>query len=34
MSRSEAEEAEDDRHGCTPDTGMSHVGFRCPKSKE
>ena len=21
------------RHGCTPDTGMSHVGFRCVKSK-
>jgi formylglycine-generating enzyme required for sulfatase activity len=21
------------RHGCTPDTGMSHVGFRCAKSK-
>lgn len=20
------------RHGCTPDTGMSHVGFRCVKS--
>ncbi len=20
------------RHGCTPDTGMSHVGFRCAKS--
>ena len=19
------------RHGCTPDTGMSHVGFRCAK---
>jgi formylglycine-generating enzyme required for sulfatase activity len=17
------------RHGCTPDTGMSHIGFRC-----
>jgi formylglycine-generating enzyme len=22
------------RHGCTPDTGMSHVGFRCVMSKE
>jgi formylglycine-generating enzyme required for sulfatase activity len=22
------------RHGCPPDTGMSHVGFRCAKSKE
>jgi formylglycine-generating enzyme required for sulfatase activity len=22
------------RHGCSPDTGMSHVGFRCAKSKE
>lgn len=21
------------RHGCTPDTGMSHVGFRCVKSR-
>jgi formylglycine-generating enzyme required for sulfatase activity len=21
------------RHGCTPDTGMSHVGFRCVRSK-
>ncbi len=21
------------RHGCSPDTGMSHVGFRCAKSK-
>jgi formylglycine-generating enzyme required for sulfatase activity len=21
------------RHGCTPDTGMSHVGFRCVKSQ-
>jgi formylglycine-generating enzyme required for sulfatase activity len=21
------------RHGCSPDTGMSHVGFRCVKSK-
>ena len=20
------------RHGCTPDTGMSHVGFRCVRS--
>ena len=20
------------RHGCTPDTGMSHLGFRCAKS--
>ena len=20
------------RHGCTPDTGMSHIGFRCVKS--
>jgi formylglycine-generating enzyme len=20
------------RHGCTPDTGMSHIGFRCAKS--
>lgn len=22
------------RHGCSPDTGMSHVGFRCVKSPE
>ena len=22
------------RHGCSPDTGMSHVGFRCAKSRE
>jgi formylglycine-generating enzyme len=22
------------RHGCSPDTGMSHVGFRCAKSKD
>jgi formylglycine-generating enzyme required for sulfatase activity len=22
------------RHGCSPDTGMSHVGFRCVKSVE
>jgi formylglycine-generating enzyme required for sulfatase activity len=22
------------RHGCTPDTGMSHVGFRCVKSTD
>ena len=25
------------RHGCTPDTGMSHIGFRCvvtPKMRE
>jgi formylglycine-generating enzyme required for sulfatase activity len=22
------------RHGCAPDTGMSHVGFRCVKSPE
>ncbi|MFO0851306.1 MAG: formylglycine-generating enzyme family protein [Gemmataceae bacterium] len=22
------------RHGCSPDTGMSHVGFRCVKSSE
>jgi formylglycine-generating enzyme required for sulfatase activity len=22
------------RHGCSPDTGMSHVGFRCVMSKE
>ena len=22
------------RHGCSPDTGMSHVGFRCAKSIE
>jgi formylglycine-generating enzyme required for sulfatase activity len=22
------------RHGCTPDTGMSHVGFRCVTTKE
>jgi formylglycine-generating enzyme required for sulfatase activity len=22
------------RHGCSPDTGMSHVGFRCVTSKE
>lgn len=22
------------RHGCSPDTGMSHVGFRCAKSPE
>jgi formylglycine-generating enzyme required for sulfatase activity len=22
------------RHGCSPDTGMSHVGFRCVKSAE
>jgi formylglycine-generating enzyme required for sulfatase activity len=22
------------RHGCSPDTGMSHVGFRCAKSKQ
>jgi formylglycine-generating enzyme required for sulfatase activity len=22
------------RHGCTPDTGMSHVGFRCVQSQE
>ncbi len=22
------------RHGCTPDTGMSHVGFRCAKSNK
>jgi sulfatase modifying factor 1 len=22
------------RHGCSPDTGMSHVGFRCAKSVE
>ncbi len=22
------------RHGCTPDTGMSHVGFRCVMTKE
>jgi formylglycine-generating enzyme required for sulfatase activity len=21
------------RHGCSPDTGMSHVGFRCARSK-
>ena len=22
------------RHGCSPDTGMSHVGFRCAKSAD
>ena len=22
------------RHGCSPDTGMSHVGFRCVTTKE
>lgn len=22
------------RHGCSPDTGMSHVGFRCVKSRD
>ncbi len=22
------------RHGCTPDTGMSHIGFRCAKSPD
>lgn len=22
------------RHGCSPDTGMSHVGFRCAKSRD
>jgi formylglycine-generating enzyme len=22
------------RHGCSPDSGMSHVGFRCAKTKE
>jgi formylglycine-generating enzyme required for sulfatase activity len=22
------------RHGCSPDTGMAHVGFRCVRSKE
>jgi len=22
------------RHGCSPDTGMSHVGFRCVKSQD
>lgn len=22
------------RHGCSPDTGMSHVGFRCVQSRE
>jgi formylglycine-generating enzyme required for sulfatase activity len=22
------------RHGCTPDTGMSHVGFRCARNKD
>jgi formylglycine-generating enzyme len=22
------------RHGCTPDTGMSHIGFRCVKSPD
>jgi formylglycine-generating enzyme required for sulfatase activity len=22
------------RHGCTPDTGMSHVGFRCVRSEK
>ena len=22
------------RHGSSPDTGMSHVGFRCAKSRE
>ena len=22
------------RHGCTPDTGMSHIGFRCVKSAD
>jgi formylglycine-generating enzyme required for sulfatase activity len=22
------------RHGCTPDTGMSHIGFRCVRTRE
>jgi formylglycine-generating enzyme required for sulfatase activity len=22
------------RHGCSPDTGMSHVGFRCVMTPE
>ena len=22
------------RHGCSPDTGMSHVGFRCVMTQE
>jgi formylglycine-generating enzyme required for sulfatase activity len=22
------------RHGCSPDTGMSHVGFRCVQSSQ
>jgi formylglycine-generating enzyme required for sulfatase activity len=22
------------RHGCSPDTGMSHVGFRCVQSRD